>query len=1072
MRKTSSLYSPGSSSIRCRNAKGVLFCCLFLFLIPLHFRANAQTAQSTDLITVKGQVTETGTNAPLPGVSVQVKGTKTGTATDNAGAFTIHAPASGSLLFSYVGYGTVEVKVNNNHTINTALEKGSSALNTVVVVGYGTQTKKDITGSVVSVGAKQLQDRAVLSFSEALTGQVAGVQVQQTSAAPGGGISLKIRGTGSITAGNSPLYVVDGVPLDNSVNTAAAQGGDIGDQSPVNPLAAINPGDIQSIDILKDAAATAIYGSRGSNGVVLITTKQGVAGKSQINFSASVGWQDIAKKVPVMTNEEYSQRQIDARNMDWVHAGGNANDPNSVRNSPAYKIAEEFKNPGSLPTTNWSDLLFRKALTQNYQLSSSGGTENLKYYISGNYQNQDGIIINSGYKKYAFRSNIDAKVSNRVRVGLRLAPSYTSNNIAIAGGIADYGAIATTVLSTPSLYPTHNADGSYATAYTLHFDDGTTQAINYNNPLAFGKGIQNTMNQFSTVGSIFAEVDVAKNLTFKTSINTDVNIFNNNRFSPSYITVNPSAGRSYSATNVSWINENTLTYNNTFGKHNLNVLAGVTEQKSTFNSTAVNANSFPNDLVPTLNAGIVTGGSSLKSQWTLLSLLGRVNYNYDQKYLVTATFRRDGSSRFGANNKWGAFPSASLGWRIGQEEFMRPLKAVSELKIRASYGLIGNNQIPDYAAIGLINSYNYILGVGDGNVANGLAVSNLGNPDLGWEQAKEFDLGLDLGLFENRINLTVDYYNKLTSNLLLNVPVPLMTGFETYLRNLGALRNKGLEIGLETRNIAKQQFTWTTNINVSFNSNNVESLGPNSTPIIVANRAQENSLTHITQVGSTLGSYYGYIFDGIFQTQSEIDKSAHLPGTYAGDAKFRDLNNDGVINDQDKTIIGNNIPKVTYGINNSLTYRNFDLGILLQGVQGADVINLMKRSNYYQVGAEFKDYWKSPEQPGDGKTFQPGLSANNRTISSWLIEDASFLRIKNVTFGYRFNKVLSGTFVKSARVFLNVQNLWTFTRYSGYNPEVNTTEGDPWISSALTPGIDYGTYPVARTIAFGLNVGF
>ncbi len=1048
-------------------------CIVSISLFTFSNFASAQTAKNTNVITVTGRVTEKTSGQPLAGVSIQVKGSKSGTATDTSGYFAIKTSGNGNLVFSYVGYGDAEVPVSNRSNISIELERAGSTLNEVVVVGYGTQSKKDVTGSVASVGVKQLQDRAVVSFSEALAGQMAGVQVQQTSAAPGGGISLKIRGTGSITAGNQPLYVVDGVPLDNAVNTASAQGGDIGDQSPVNPLASINPGDIQSIDVLKDASATSIYGSRGSNGVVLITTKQGVAGRSQINLSASYGFQDVAKKIPIMTNQEYAQRQIDARNTDWVRAGGSASDPNSARSSNAYKIPEEFTNAASQPYTDWQDLLYRQAPIQNYQLSSAGGTENIRYYLSGNYQNQEGLVINSGFKKYAFRVNVDAKVSDKIKIGFRLAPSYTNNRIATTGGISDYGAVATTVLSTPGLYPARNTDGTYATSYTLHFDDGSTQNIIYNNALAFGEGIQNTMNQFSTVGSLFTTIDIVKNLQFKTSINADVNVFNNNKFSPSYISVNPSYGRSYSATNISWINENTLTYNNTFnGKHNLNVLAGLTEQKSAFNSTAVNANSFPNDLVPTLNAGIVTGGSSLRSQWSLVSLLSRVTYNYNQKYFVTATFRRDGSSRFGANNKWGNFPSASLGWRIGQEAFMKNIKVVSELKLRGSYGLIGNNQIPDYASVGLIYGSNYILGAGDGYVASGLAQGSLGNPDLGWEKAKEVDLGIDLGLCDNRIYLTADYYNKLTSDLLLNVPVPLSTGYETALRNLGSLRNKGLELALETRNIQSKTFTWTTNANISFNTNRVESLGAGGTPIIVANRAQENSLTHITQIGSPLGSYYGYIFDGVYKTQDEVDKSAHLAGTYAGDAKFRDINGDGIINDLDKTIIGNNLPKFTYGFNNSFAYGNFDLGILLQGVQDVEVINLVKRSNYRNNGADFSNYWRSPEEPGDGKTFGPGSSANNRTISSWLIEDASFLRIKNVTFGYRLGKIINGTFIKSARVYVNVQNLYTFTKYSGYNPEVNTTEGDPYISSALTPGIDYGTYPMSRTIVFGLNVGF
>ncbi|KAA0992231.1 SusC/RagA family TonB-linked outer membrane protein [Dyadobacter aurulentus] len=1058
-----------------RSAYGLPLRMLFatLLLLVCCSSGQAQTAGRANQVTVSGQVTEKATGQALVGVSVRVKNSTDGVVSDANGNYRIQVPANSTLLFTYIGYGDVEEVVGNRSTISPQLENSDKALNEVVVVGYGSQSKREITGSVVSVGAKQIQDRPVVSFGEALAGQVAGVQIQQTSAAPGGGLSIKIRGTGSITAGIQPLYVIDGVPLDNSVTNSAAQGGDIGSQSPVNPLASINPGDIQSIDILKDAAATSIYGSRGSNGVVIITTKQGAAGKSQISINASYGFQKIADRVGLMTNEEYARRQIDIRNNDWVRAGGKATDPNSVRSGPGFKIPDEFKNPSAYPYTDWQEELYRTAPMQNYQIAASGGTENARYYVSGNYQNQEGIIVNSGFKKYAFRLNVDAKVSDRIRVGARVAPSYTNNRIATSGGIQDYGAVAVTVMSTPGFYPVRTPDGAYSRSFTLHFDDGTTQNIIYNNALAFGEGIQNTMNQFSTVGSLFTTVDILKNLQFKTSINADVNTFSNNKFSPSYISVSPSNGRSFSSANISWINENTLTYDNSFAeKHHVNVLVGVTGQKSSFNSNSVNANSFPNDLVPTLNAGIVTGGSSSRSQWTLLSFLSRATYNYDEKYFLTATFRRDGSSRFGADNKWGNFPSVSAGWRIGQEKFMANVPAISELKVRASYGLIGNNQIPDYASVGLINSANYILGAGDGAIINGLAQGSLGNSILGWEKAKEVDFGIDLGLFQNRLFLNLDYYNKLTSDLLLNVPVPLSTGFETALRNLGSLRNKGFEVALETRNFTRKNFTWSTNANISFNTNIVETLGASGAPIIVANRAQENSLTHITQIGKPLGSYYGLVFDGIYNTQAEIDGSARLPNTFPGDVRFKDLNGDKLINDADRTIIGNNLPKFTYGITNNFNVGNFDFGVSLQGVQDVDVMNLTKRSVYRNNASISNNYWRSPEEPGDGKTWAANNSANNRNISSYFVEDASFLRIRNVTIGYRFDKIFGGKVFKNARAYMNIQNLHTFTKYSGYNPEVNTTEGDPWISSALTPGIDYGTYPVARTIVFGLNLGF
>jgi TonB-linked SusC/RagA family outer membrane protein len=1058
-----------------RNACGLPPGMLFkvLFLVFCCVNAQAQTSSRANTVNVSGQVTEKATGQPLVGVSIRVKGASDGAVTDVNGAYKIQVPGNSTLLFTYIGYSDVEELIGNRSIISPQLQSADKSLSEVVVIGYGSQSRREITGSVASVSAKQLQDRPVVSFGEALAGQVAGVQVQQTSAAPGGGISLKIRGTGSITAGNQPLYVIDGVPLDNSISNSEAQGGGVGNQSPVNPLASINPGDIQSIDVLKDAAATSIYGSRGSNGVVLITTKTGAAGKSQISVNASYGFQDIAKRVGVMTNEEYARRQIDIRNNDWVRAGGNANDPNSVRSGPAYKIPNEFKNPSAFPYTDWQDEVFRRAPMQNYQIAASGGTENARYYVSGNYQNQEGVIVNSGFKKYAFRLNVDAKVSDKIRVGARVAPSYTNNRISNAGGIEGAAGIAVTALGLPGFYPVRTADGAYSRSFTLNFDDGTSQNITYNNALAFAEGIQNTMNQFSTVGSLFTTIDVAKNLQFKTSINADVNTFSNNRFTPSYVSVSPSNGRSFSSANVSWINENTLTYDNSFaGKHNVNVLVGLTEQKSSFNSSLVTANSFPNDLVPTLNAGIVTGGNSTRSQWTLVSLLSRATYNFDEKYFLTATFRRDGSSRFGSNNKWGNFPSASAGWRISQEEFMANVPSVSELKLRASYGLIGNNQIPDYASVGLINSANYILGGGDGAIINGLAKATLGNPILGWEKAKEFDFGIDLGVFQNRLLLNFDYYNKLTSDLLLNVPVPLSTGYETALLNLGSIRNKGVEIALESRNFTRKNFTWSTNANISFNTNRVESLGASGTPIIVANRAQENALTHIAEIGKPLGSYWGLVFDGIYNTQEEVNASAHFPNTFPGDVRFKDLNGDGQLNDSDRTTIGNNLPKFTYGITNSFNVGSFDFGVALQGVQDVDVLNLTKRAVYRNNATISNNYWRSPEEPGDGKTWGPNNSANNRNISTYFVEDASFLRIRNVTIGYRFDKIFGGKVIKNARAYVNIQNLHTFTKYSGYNPEVNTTEGDPWISSALTPGIDYGTYPMARTFILGLNLGF
>ena len=807
-------------------------------------------------------------------------------------------------------------------------------------------------------------------------------------------------------------------------------------------------------------------------------------------MSASTGWQNIDHKIPMLTTPEWIQRQTDIRNYNYTHLNGepipgrNATDPNSVRGSNVnFKIPNEYRDPSLLPNTSWQDIVYQTAPINNYQLSASGGGDNARFYISGNYINQEAITKGQGFKKYSLRGNIDANITDRIKVGFRIAPSYSINKIPTAGGLSYYGGVTAAVVTSAPIFPVYKADGSYNNMQSVTYDDGTPrQTLFFSNGLGLSKDYENVMRMFNTVGTLFATVDFTKQLTFRSSINADITNINTDAFVPSTISVNGYNlyGSTYTGNNLSWSNENTVTYNNTFsGKHHLNILAGFSEQMAVFTSSGISAEQYPNNLVHTVNAGITTGTRASKSQWSMASVISRLKYDFNDKYFITATFRRDGSSRFGANTKWGNFPSAAIGWRISQEPFMQGIKGISDFKIRASYGIVGNDQIGNYGAIGQVGPRYTVLGSGDGRRVNGLSQDNLGNPLLTWEQSKAIDLGFDAVFFNNRLTITVDYYNKVSSGMLFGVPVPTFTGFGSTLRNLGKLRNKGIELNIETRNIDRKNFVWTTNFNISSNKNKVEQLNENNDDIYSVNYGVVNSITHRTRVGETMASYYGFIYDGVYKNSKELADGPKLASgiTAVGDPRLKDISGpegkpDGLINDFDKTTLGNNLPDFTFGITNSVTYKNFDFTILIQGVQGVKVLNLLKTSgNYKAVSALFKNYWKSETEAGDGQTFRPTYGAyqgNNPVITSWLVEDGSFVRVKNLTLGYRIPKFFGSTIIKNARAFLNVQNLHTFTKYKGYNPEVNTVEG----TDNLTPGMDFGTFPLTRTITLGLNLTF
>lgn len=1025
-------------------------------------------------IVIQGRVTDANGN-PLPGVNIVEVGTTKGAVTDLDGNYSISVSNENAVLrFSFVGYLTEEVEVDNRTNIDITLIEDIQALDEVVVVGYGTQQRRDITGSVTSVSTEELEKVSSSDFTRALAGQMPGVQVVQSTGAPGGGVVVRVRGTGSITAGNDPLYVVDGVPINNA-NSGFAQGG--GPDQPVNPLSTLNPDDIASIEVLKDASATAIYGSRGSNGVVIITTKRGQAGEPTVKFNVSTGLQQVEKKLDLLNEREVAEFWIEARTNSWVDNGGSPDDPFDERPG-RYSVPPEYRNPEELGEgTDWQDEIFRTASQQNYQLSVSGGNENTRYYVSGNFTDEQGVIINSGFKRYSFRTNLDAELSNKVRIGLNFNPSYAVHDRVNAEGhfaAFDGGVIATALTMVPSISPEQKPDGTYENMAGFW-----PAAVGLANPVALTQ-VKHDLSQLELISNAFAEWDIVDNLTLKTSIGVNVSSFNSENYHPSYISQNNNPapiipfGDEGKTELTSWISETTLNYPFNIGNNNsFNLLLGNTIQKNTLDVLQAFASNYPNDLVETVNAGIISDVNSNAAESSLLSYFGRVNYEFDDKYLLTAHLRADGASNFGDENRWGVFPSVSLGWRISEESFMSGITSISDLKLKGSYGLTGNNSIGNYGAIGLLGITNYVLGAGE-SVASGLSPSTLSNPQLGWEKTREVNAGVELGLLENRIFFSAEYYNKLTTDLLLSVNIPTTTGFSNALQNIGEVENKGWELMLNTHNLTGS-FRWTTDLNMTLLHNEVLALGPSGDPIISQGGIPSS---HITQIGEPIGSFFGYVMEGVFVDQADVDANPQnrFDEARPGDAKFKDVNGDGELTSDDRTALGSAIPDFTYGINNTFSYANFSLTVLLQGVSGSEIQDhkgwiANMASNGNQIQYNWNNRWKSPEEPGNGKVFRAQRDNSNRSkvLSSNDVHDASYFRIRNIRLDYQFPQNLFGGLISNTLAYFSVQNVYTFTEYDnfGYNPETSLNGGN-----ALTPGTDRGGYPLSRVFTLGLNIEF
>ncbi|MFC4873217.1 SusC/RagA family TonB-linked outer membrane protein [Negadavirga shengliensis] len=1030
------------------------------FTVLFFFPAILLLAQERN---IQGKVNDESGDA-IPGATVLVKGTNRGTATDIDGSFEILVSSPSDVLaISYVGYISREIEVGNQSEFTITLQPDMEALSEVVVVGYGTQRRRDVTGAVASVQPENIRDLPMQGIDQAMAGQIAGVRAQQTTGTPGGGINVQIRGTGSISAGGQPLYVIDGFPVSHSFSQQT------------NPLAALDPNDIESLEVLKDASAAAIYGSRGANGVVLITTKRGKTGKPTINVDMYSGVQEVQRRIEMMDPVPFTEMLIAARNNSYLQAGGNSiHDSNVDRLIPGagdyfdnYLIPELYSdflaNPDQYTYTNWQDHIFRTAPIHNFNISASGGTENTSYYISGGYFRQDGVVIESGFERYSLRANVETQVSNRVKIGMNINPTLGVHDLVNAEGNPWDNAVIMNALTIMPFIAPYNEDGSYGDQLT--FGRGTAAQAN---PIAVAREIDNEQHRLRLLGNVYAEVAITDDLSFRTSVGTDMSMVRQSQFFSGAVRryFSPSSGfvANFQRTNI--LNENTLSYDKSFDGHRFNAVVGFTSQYEYIENSQINANNYPNDLVKTINAGIIVGGDHLREEWSLLSYLARVNYAYKDKFLLTGTIRRDGSSRFGAQNKWGYFPSGSIGYRISEESFMNVIPVISDLKVRASYGVTGNFEIGNYAHIGLLGANNYALGAGTGNVVNGLLPTTLSNTGLGWERTRQYDFGLDIGLLEDRVIFAVDHYRSNTTDLLLNVPIPRSTGYANAFQNIGEVENKGWEFALLSRN-SVGEFNWTTDFNLSWNRNKVLALGPGGDPIISGN--------HITRIGDAMGSHFGYLTEGIYQTMEEVNNTPHPPGTRPGDRIFIDVDGDGEMTPQDRTIIGNNQPDFMYGMTNRFNYKNFDFSFLIQGVQGAQVYSVLYermadvRGQFNQMKIS-EGYWQSPENPGNGFTTRPFRDAFlwNERPGNWLIRDVSFLRINNVTLGYSLPpQILQTMFLERARVYIGVQNPYTFTSYEGFNPEVSTNGDNP-----LQPGVDRGGYPVPRTYLLGVNVSF
>lgn len=1038
-------------------------------IIAMLLYAGLASAQNSDQKKIKGTVTSETDGQPLFGVNVQLKGTNQKTATDADGGFAITARIGETVVFSYLGFVKEEVKITDEQ-LTIKLKEDLKALNEVVVIGYGKAKRKDLTGAISSVSGDELRRTQPVTFDQALQGKVAGVVVQQTSGQPGGGVNIQIRGMSSFGS-SSPLYVIDGVIIGQSFD-----GG-----NGTNPLATINPSDIESVDVLKDASATAIYGSQATNGVIVITTKRGKEGAAKITYEVSTGFQELIKQYPTMNLREYATF-INQRAEVW-----------------GFDERPEFANPNYLGEgTNWQEELFRKAPVTNHVLTLSGGSEKTQYLLSGSYFNQEGIALGSEFTRASVRLNLDNKTTSWLKIGTSLQLTHIDENVNSTGS----NVIQEALSQTPDI-PVRNADGSFAGEESSEgwiakrVNPYALALINKNNP---------KRNQF--FGNLYLDIAFSKDFSFRNEISGNFLYKTEDRFSPTY-----KFGLAEKLTNEAFYSYNQdyfttfrsfFTYSKVFNKkYNINALLGHEAQLTQFENVSAGRRNFISNNVTNIGSGDITTATNggTKGDSALESYFGRLNFIYDDKYLFTANIRADGSSKFAPDNRWVTTYSGAFAWKLNNEKFLKGSKIVNELKLRTGYGLTNNQNVRNNAYLSTLES------VSTGLSGNAQMTTNIANPGVEWEKTKYGNIGLDAALFGWKLNLSVDVYNRMTDGLLMQIPLPLYSGtivgyspgaINAPYVNIGQVRNRGIDLHLSSKNMERGDFTWTTDFTLSHNKNKVMKL---NTDGAFLPGYYGGDVVSRTIVGGSIGAFYGYKVDGVFATADDFKNHA-LPtntdgtvlpitpnsgGVWYGDLKFKDLNGDGVITEKDQTFLGSPVPDFQFGLGNTFTYKGFDLNIFFTANQGSEVVNGMRingdnplTNNGYLKSLKDHAVLALIDPNGSAsdvnnvyvtnpETSIVGLKNNdsnrNNRFSDRYVENGSFIRCRNMTLGYSFpSEMMKKIHISSLRLYVNVSNPFLITSYTGMDPEVGS-----W--NPLQAGIDNGFYPQSRTFTFGLNLG-
>lgn len=1078
---------------------------LFVLILFATISANMAIAQSTNK--VQGKVISAETNESIVGANVVIQGTTIGTTTDVDGNFNLEVKQGQVIVASFIGFKSTEISYNGGSNLTISLELGDQTLDELVVVGYGTMKKSDLSGASVTLGEDKLKGSIITNMDQALQGRVAGVTSVQTSGQPGSSVSIRIRGQSTINAGAEPLYVIDGIPVQVQGTSGADYGlGDAlgnGAISTISPLSTINPSDIVSMEILKDASATAIYGSRASNGVILVTTKRGKTGEAKFTYEGMSGIQRQTKRLDIMNLQEFAEFSNDMANETT------GRDPRS-----------EFLDPSLLGVgTNWQDAVFQTALMQNHTVSAQGGSDIVKYFVSGSYMNQEGTIIGSKFKRYSFRTNMDAQLKPWLKMGINLMYTITNERLGLAD--SDEGIINIALLSTPDI-PIYDIDGNYTSVSR----EGVASRVN---PIAKALDEDNLLDRNSLTGNIYFDVLFSKNLTLHSEFATDLGGSQAERFRPTATygswsrDINSCSKQNNQ--NFFWQVKNYLTYANDFGKHKTSVMVGQEMSESNWNYISVTATNLPNNEIhnpslgsdPTINSGFGSGA--------MASAFARANYNYNDRYFATYTFRYDGSSNFGPKNRWAPFNAFAVSWRVSEEDFMESVEGtINNLKLRVGWGQTGNQDIGGYRWGAAISPMETGLGLG-------YRQSGIANPYVKWETQEQLNIGLDFGFFNNRIELIIDAYNKVSKDMLMPMQLPSYIGtrgnsssaLAAPWGNYGTINNKGLEFALTTHNLTKA-FKWDTDLQLSFNKNKLVALDGIETSAIEG-YGQWSDVVSRTEIGESLYNFYGYQVEGIYQDKDDLlnsPKAEKYPSdgvsfnrtntVFPGDIKFKDISGpdgvkDGKIDVYDRTNIGSPMPKFTFGLTNTFQYKNFDMSIFINGSYGNKIMNYMSinltnmKSIWNNQLAVVTD--RAKLEAMDGTIIYPTVNSTGNTINNWYedidnvkvanpetnvpraiwndpndnarlsdryIEDGSYLRIKNISLGYTFPRhIINSLHLETLRLYCNIQNLYTLTKYSGFDPEVGASTAS---SAGNVYGLDNGRYPSPKVYSFGINISF